>query len=91
MNESIVGVVVTFNRLDLLKNCITSLKRQTRSLDQIIVVNNGSTDGTEKWLNEQQGLIVIHQENSGGAGGFHRGMKEGYEHNYDWIWVMDDD
>jgi len=91
MNESVVGVVVTFNRLSLLKNCIASLKSQSRKLDQLIVVNNGSTDGTDSWLNEQQGLTVIHQENSGGAGGFHRGIKEAYESGYDWIWVMDDD
>ncbi|MEM4626644.1 MAG: glycosyltransferase, partial [Candidatus Bilamarchaeaceae archaeon] len=30
-------------------------------------------------------------ENTGGAGGFHEGMKRAYEKGYDWMWLMDDD
>jgi rhamnopyranosyl-N-acetylglucosaminyl-diphospho-decaprenol beta-1,3/1,4-galactofuranosyltransferase len=30
-------------------------------------------------------------ENTGGAGGFHEGVKRGYELGYDWLWLMDDD
>lgn len=30
-------------------------------------------------------------ENTGGAGGFHEGVKRGYEAGYDWLWLMDDD
>lgn len=85
------AVVVTFNRLALLKGCIDSLRKQTKPLDAIIVINNSSTDGTQQWLDEQADLIVIHQENGGGAAGFYRGMKEAYVRNYDWIWLMDDD
>jgi GT2 family glycosyltransferase len=87
----IAAVVVTYNRLGLLKECIDSLRNQTRKLDEIIVVNNDSTDGTKEWLNEQKDLSVIHQANLGGAGGFHTGIKTAYEKGYDWIWIMDDD
>jgi len=87
----IAAVVVTYNRLELLKECIEAIRNQTRKLDEIIVVNNSSTDGTLEWLNEQKGLTVITQENSGGAGGFHTGIKTAYEKGYDWIWCMDDD
>ncbi len=90
-NIIIVAVVVTYNRLALLKECITSLKNQTSKLDEIIVINNDSNDGTKKWLNEQKDLTKIHQANLGGAGGFHTGLKTAYEKKYDWIWVMDDD
>jgi len=90
MNK-IAAVVVTYNRLSLLKECIYSLRHQSRRLDAIIVVNNSSTDGTEHWLNMQNDLHVIHQENGGGAAGFYRGMKEAYKLGFDWIWVMDDD
>jgi len=85
------AVVVTFNRLALLKGCIDSLRKQTKPLDAIIVINNSSTDGTQQWLDAQTDLIVFHQENGGGAAGFYRGMKEAYVRNYDWIWMMDDD
>jgi rhamnopyranosyl-N-acetylglucosaminyl-diphospho-decaprenol beta-1,3/1,4-galactofuranosyltransferase len=91
MKDKIVAVVVTYNRLNLLKRCIDALRNQTYQLDFVIVVNNGSTDGTEIWLDQQVDLQVIHQENLGGAGGFARGMKEAYDAGFDWIWVMDDD
>jgi len=57
----------------------------------ILVVNNNSTDGTKEWLDNQKDLTVIHQENLGGAGGFHNGIKTAYEKGNDWIWCMDDD
>lgn len=91
MNEKIAAVVVTFNRLDLLKKCIESIRNQTRKLDEIIIINNSSTDGTFEWLNEQTDLTVITQENSGSAGGQYTGIKTAYEKGYDWVWCFDDD
>jgi len=88
---TICAVVVTFNRLNLLKECIESIRNQTRKLDEILIVNNSSTDGTLEWLDEQPDLTVITQPNSGGAGGFHTGIKAAYEKGHDWIWCMDDD
>lgn len=87
-----VGItVVTYNRLQLLKKNIQSLREQTYQDKQIIVVNNGSTDGTKQWLDEQTDLIVIHQENSGGAGGFYTGLKYIAENGFEYCWCMDDD
>ena len=90
-NESVAAVVVTYNRINLLKECLDAIKSQSRKLDRIVVINNGSTDGTKEWLNEQKELTVFHQQNLGGAGGFQRGIKEAFTMGYDWIWVMDDD
>jgi GT2 family glycosyltransferase len=87
----IAAVVVTYNRLDLLKECIEAIRNQTRKLDEVIVVNNSSTDGTLEWLRDQKDLTVITQENLGSAGGFYAGIKNAYEKGYDWIWCMDDD
>ena len=84
-------VVVTYNRLALLKEAIDSLRNQTYLNRDIVVVNNGSTDGTLEWLNSQKDLIVITQQNLGGAGGFFTGMKYVAEHDYDYCWIMDDD
>ncbi|MCH5329466.1 MAG: glycosyltransferase family 2 protein [Alistipes sp.] len=90
--NNIIAVVVTYNRLSLLKGCIEALRRQTVAVSEIVVVNNGSTDGTGEWLAGENSLTVINQENVGGAGGFHTGMKFAFERGiYDWIWVMDDD
>ena len=86
----IIAVVVTYNRLELLKHGIECLRRQKR-LTEIIVVDNGATDGTHEWLDAQQGLHVIHQENVGGSGGFYTGIDAAYKQGADWIWCMDDD
>lgn len=87
----IIAVVVTYNRLECLKNLLAGLRNQTVLPEEVIVVNNNSTDGTDEWLNGKDDLYIIHQENSGGSGGFHTGVKTAFERNADWIWIMDDD
>lgn len=89
--EKIVAVVVTYNRLELLKKTIAALKRQSVPVSDIVVINNSSTDGTDRWLAENDGLKIVTQANVGGAGGFHRGILEAMKLSPDRIWVMDDD
>ena len=84
------AVVVTYNRLELLKRNIDCL-RKNKPVSQIVVVNNGSTDGTGKWLAGQDDLKVITQDNVGGSGGFYTGIDYAYNDGADWIWCMDDD
>lgn len=91
MEKKIVAVVVTYNRLELLARCVEHLRLQTIKNTKIVVVNNGSSDGTKEWLDNQQGLMIIHQDNLGGSGGFYRGIQEAYDCGADWIWCMDDD
>lgn len=94
MKNQVIAVIVTYNRLELLKRVISSLKSQTIVLNKIIIVNNGSTDGTDTYLqsvNNDEVIKVISQENVGGSGGFYRGIKEAVEYECDWIWCMDDD
>jgi hypothetical protein len=89
-NMKIIAVVVTYNRIELLKRNIGCLRKNT-PLGSIVVVNNGSTDSTAEWLSEQHDLTVLTQENVGGSGGFHTGMQYAYREGADWIWCMDDD
>ena len=89
--RSVGVVVVTYNRFELLKEVVAALRNQTFTDFQIIIVNNGSTDQTLEWLDEQKDIITITQPNLGGAGGFFTGMKYVAEHGFDYCWVMDDD
>ena len=90
MNK-IAAIIVTYNRLELLKHCIKALQAQTHPVNDIIIVNNGSTDGTTEWLADQSQFIIINQPNSGSGGGFYSGIKAADERNYKWLWLMDDD
>ena len=89
--NKVLCVVVTYNRLQLLKECIDCLRTQTFKKFDVLVVNNDSTDGTKEWLSEQTDITVINQKNLGGAGGFYTGTKWGYDNGYEWMWLMDDD
>ncbi|MEO7047984.1 MAG: glycosyltransferase family 2 protein [Ferruginibacter sp.] len=89
--EKAIAVVVSYNRRALLAECITALNNQTRKLDAILVVNNGSTDDTEQWLQSQPGINFITQKNVGSGGGFNAGIAWAYKNGYSWIWCMDDD
>lgn len=118
--DTICAVVVTYNRKNLLMECLEALRNQTRPLQGIYLIDNASTDETPQLLFERSYIqklplenlkgpweetfyidvpsedkIPLHyvrmHENTGGAGGFHEGIKRGYERGYDWLWLMDDD
>ena len=96
MSETVAVVVVTHNRADLLAGMLDGLAAQTHAPDAVIVVDNGSTDHTGDVLaaaRDRTGLPleVIAQDNVGGAGGFHRGVRSAYDGGWDRVWLMDDD
>lgn len=86
----ICAALVTYNRLELLKGAISSLQQQEYPCD-ILIVNNGSTDGTCEYLKNLDGVVIINQDNVGGAGGFYTALKYITEKEYEFAWVMDDD
>ena len=100
-NTKIAAVVVTFNRLEKLKKVLSSLEAQTRLPDQLVIVNNAATDGTDSFLKEYaanfkysdsvQLDIVTLEKNEGGAGRFSAGMRRAYEIGCDYAWIFDDD
>ncbi len=87
----IAAVVVSFNRFEDLKLNLGALREQTRPLDGIIIVDNGSTDGAVEWLRAQPDVQTILQSNLGAAGGFRAGIALAMQSGYDWCWLLDDD
>lgn len=87
-------VIVTYNRLDLLKECISMAKNQSLPPSHIIIVNNASTDQTKEYLDSLNDplLMIRHLSvNSGGAGGFHEGLKLSLTTDAEWSVIIDDD
>ncbi len=88
-------VIVTYNRLRLLKECLNAVEQQSYPIEKIILVDNHSTDSTGQFLqslsqNTKYRIIQL-PENVGGAGGFSIGIKESVMQGCDFIWIMDDD
>lgn len=92
--QHIAAVVVTYNRRDLLAECIACLRAQKGASCDILVVNNASTDGTDRLLRQLAGPdLKVHTtgQNLGGAGGFSLGVDLAVRAGYDAVWIMDDD
>ena len=88
-------LIITYNRLALLKECIQAVLGQTWNSFDILVIDNHSTDGTWEYLQALEGKDSISflrlGQNTGGSGGFHIGIREALCRGYSHIWLMDDD
>ncbi|MBD5503515.1 MAG: glycosyltransferase [Lachnospiraceae bacterium] len=89
-------VIVTYNREQLLRECIRRAAEQTVAAASIIIVNNASTDGTQIYLEKlekQDGIydIINLPQNIGGAGGFARGIERAIEKDVECVLIIDDD
>lgn len=95
MKNQVVAVVVTYNRKDLLSQCISKLLHQQNVSCDVIVIDNASTDGTDEMIrsqyNQAEVIYINTGSNLGGAGGFQYGVKEAVRSQYEYIWIMDDD
>lgn len=83
-------VVLTYNRLESLKNCIDHIDRNSRYVKEIIVVDNGSQDGTRDWLAQNIGKVepIMRVDNSEGVCARNYGFQEAL---YDYVCQVDDD
>ncbi len=95
MSINCQAVIVTYNRLELLKECLNAVLKQTVPFQQIIIVNNACTDGTSEFLEgfkqNPKFRIVEQEENTGGAGGFYSGLALAKQSSADWVLLIDDD
>ena len=97
MLPRVVAVVVTWNRRDLLERILRAIEVQDRRPDEVVVVDNASTDGTPEVLARLAVELgtplhtVRMERNTGGAGGFHAGIATAAERGADLLWLMDDD
>jgi glycosyltransferase involved in cell wall biosynthesis len=59
-------IIPTYDRLELLTKAIESVTKQSFSDFEVIVVDDGSTDGTQQWLSENEPrLRGVRQSNKG--------------------------
>lgn len=95
--EKVIAVIVTYNRIKLLKECLNAVLSQTYKVHKIVLIDNASTDGTADLFikgGEYDKDVIDYRRmetNLGGAGGFYEGIKICRDMECDYVWIMDDD
>jgi len=85
---TVSAIIPTWNRADLLESILTNLKAQTRPPDQIIVVDNGSTDATSLTARRWPIDLIVFPENRGFAVAVNEGIRRA---TGDWILIVNND
>lgn len=94
----ITVVIVTYNRKEHLEQVLKIYDEIKYKIENLIVVNNCSSDGTyellQNWKNEKskyKKILINMDKNLGGSGGFYEGMKKSLELGSEWVYISDDD
>lgn len=78
MNEIISIIIPVYNVCGYLEKCVKSIETQTYKYFEIILVDDGSSDGSEKLCDklatEYSNIVVIHQNNSGASTARNNGL-----------------
>jgi GT2 family glycosyltransferase len=91
------GVLVTYRRPDDLEHHLTCLRKQTRTLDQLTVVDNAPTPVNERlvatYRDTAPAVYLPSKDNSGAAGGIAQGLRATLPiaTERDWVVLLDDD
>jgi rhamnosyltransferase len=91
---SIASVTVAHNSERVLAKQLDALLRQRRALQEIVVVNNNSTDGTCGMLSTRYPEVTVLNlpTNIGVGGGYAAGIAYAVnERKHNWVWLLDDD
>lgn len=94
MKKKVIGVILTYNRKELLERCLEAIHSQSRPCDMVLVINNASSDDTLDFLRSgKYPNIKVYslRKNVGAAGGFNAGFRLAYDNGADYVWMMDDD
>ncbi|VAY86771.1 glycosyl transferase, family 2 [hydrothermal vent metagenome] len=81
-------VIPTFNRANFLKQTICSILKQSVQVDEIIVIDDGSTDNTELICNSIKHIKYIYQDNRGVSSARNHGIRIS---SNNWIAFCDSD
>src|SRR5271165_3048978 len=87
----ILAHIHTMNDEAVIEQLLDALRRQTRPLDAIVIVDNASTDRTLDRVFPENVTVVRNAENLGTSGAIRIGLAHALEHGFDWTWIFDAD
>ena len=85
---SLSAIVPVWNGRDLLEKLLATLEVQTRRPDELLVVDNGSTDGAAELARERGARVISMGRNAGFAAAVNRGIRES---RGEWVAVLNSD
>ena len=89
MRAKISAIITAYNRDYILSRAIDSVLNQTRPVDEILIIDDGSTDNTKNIVKKYEHQVkYIYQANRGVAGARNRGVCESES---EWIAFLDSD
>ena len=74
MSERVSVLIATYNYARYLPQCLGRVLNQTRPPDEIVVVDDGSTDGTPELMKQFPEVRYVYQQNAGKAAAFGRAL-----------------
>jgi GT2 family glycosyltransferase len=87
----VLAHITTFNEAAFIEQALSGLRRQTRQPDAIVIVDNGSTDGTVDRAFAEDVVVIRNTEDLGASGAIRMSFSYALEHGFDWTWVFDVD
>ncbi|MBE5981180.1 MAG: glycosyltransferase family 2 protein [Paenibacillaceae bacterium] len=76
MQKKVTIIIPNYNGLKFMEPCFKALRAQSDQNFELLVVDNGSTDGSVKWLEEHQIPSIFLEENTGFSGAVNIGIRE---------------
>ena len=90
MRSEILVIIVTFNGMQWLERCISSVRASTETAD-LLVIDNGSTDGSVEWLRAHGVEVIVSGSNLGFGAANNIGMKRALEEGYGYVYLLNQD
>lgn len=75
VSPSVSLVIPLYNQVDFTRQCVESIERCTPSPYELILVDNGSTDGTREFLHSVQATVIANATNLGCAKAWNQGVR----------------
>jgi len=93
IQPSVAAVILNWNNYEDTSECIESLRPQLGSDDRIVVVDNGSTDGSlDRLRSEFCDIVYVENDrNLGFAGGMNSGIEWARAKGYDAVFLLNND
>ena len=76
MQKKVTIIIPNYNGLKFMEPCFKALRAQSDQNFELLVVDNGSTDGSVKWLEDHQIPSIFLEENTGFSGAVNIGIRE---------------